>query len=86
MYSLAGEHAVSHNPMWSTLDHTPCYVIIRFIRECRNWPEGKADKASSALFQELRVDEAILLATDGSFTAGINRAGWPFVAYHKGVP
>ena len=86
MYSLAGDHAVSHNPMWSTPDDSPSHtVIIRFNRECRDWPEGKADKACTALFQELGVEEAILLATDGSFTAGTNRAGWAFVAYHKGV-
>ena len=36
------------------------------------------------MFRELGGDDAIIVATDGSFTADNNRSGWGYAVYHEG--
>ena len=60
-------------------------VIVRFNRECREWPQGAAEAACQELFEELGQEGILIIATDGSFTPGSMRAGWGFAAFLDGV-
>ena len=59
-------------------------VVIRFGRECREWSNGRAEAACRDMFREIGGDQAMLVATDGSFDPAKNRAGWGFAAYLNG--
>ena len=85
MKTLSGQHCIAKQPMWTK----PCTdfepkVEIRFNRECRNWPDGQAQAACSAMFQEIGGDKALLVATDGSFDPVNTRAGWGFAVFQHG--
>ena len=82
---LCGLQNVAHGPMWSLLGND-CEqnVVIRFGRECREWPAGRAEAACREMFTEIGGDNALLVATDGSFDPANNRAGWGFAAYLNG--
>ena len=59
-------------------------VIVRFNRECREWPCGAAEAACRELLQEIGSGSCLVIATDGSFTPDTIRAGWGLAAYLDG--
>jgi len=53
--------------------------VVAFNREARDWPEGAAQALCCQLFLDLGGEDSIVVATDGSFNAENNRAGWGFL-------
>ena len=84
---LTGKHHLSAYPAWSKLEDTEgiaqCSVTITLSRECREWTEGAADAKCNELFTQIGGDDALIVATDGSFTAANNRAGWGFAVFRN---
>ena len=79
---------LSNQPPWQLASeeegwHQPA-VIVKFNRECREWPQGAAEAACQEMFQELGQEGILIIATDGSFTPGSMRAGWGFAAFLDG--
>lgn len=52
--------------------------MVKFNRECREWPQGAEEKAFQEMFQELGQEGILVIAMDGCFTAEIMRAAWGF--------
>ena len=83
--NLCGLQNVAPSPMWSPIGKDfEQNVVIRFGRECREWSAGRAEAACRDMFREIGGDQALLVATDGSFDPANNRAGWGFAAYLNG--
>ncbi len=76
-------HSIADQPMWSQTDCEQ-KVVIRFNRECREWDPGRAEAECTAVIRELSTDNTILIATDGSFSPDMDRAGWGFAAFQAG--
>ena len=82
---LCGLQNIAPSPMWSQIGSDfEQRVVIRFGRECREWSNGRAEAACRDMFREIGGDQAMLVATDGSFDPAKNRAGWGFAAYLNG--